>query len=404
MSTQREALRPKLRPLDVRRFGDILVLRDPLGLCPQEITFPSYLGPLLSLMDGSRDINGIQMSFHLLTGHYISLTSLEELVSHLEACLLLDGPLFRQTYDKALQEYRRAPFRQPALTDKVYPGEPEALSRTLAGYIRDAPPPFRLRTAVGIISPHIDYARGWKVYAATWGAIKEAVQEATLVLAFGTDHAGGHGRLTLTRQSYATPWGVLPTDTQMVEELAEVLGEEAFQEEIHHRNEHSLELALVWLHYMRQGCPVTVVPILCGSFAPFVDGPTSPMESDRIARAVEILSGYAARPGALVVAAADLAHVGPAFGDPMPWGLLERAQLHGSDDRLLESISRCDAEGFLAQVRACGDRYRICGLPPIYLALKVLGTGKGYPTGYQQCPADPQGGSLVSIAGMVLER
>ena len=64
---------------------------------------------------------------------------------------------------------------------------------------------------VGLISPHIDYPRGWRTYARTWQLAADAVEEAELVILLGTDHGGGAGALTLTRQNYATPWGVLPT-------------------------------------------------------------------------------------------------------------------------------------------------------------------------------------------------
>ena len=48
------------------------------------------------------------------------------------------------------------------------------------------------------------------------------------------------------------------------------------------------------------------------------------------------------------------------------------------------------------------DQRRICGLTPIYLALRVLGEGvSGQVTAYDQCPADPMGGSLVSVAGVI---
>ena len=73
---------------------------------------------------------------------------------------------------------------------------------------------------------------------------------ADLAIIFGTDHSGGLGKVTPTRQSYATPYGVLPTANGIVDRLADALGEEeAFAEELHHRKEHSIELASVWLHH-----------------------------------------------------------------------------------------------------------------------------------------------------------
>jgi len=394
--------RPRLRPLDIRRLGDVLVLRDPLGLCPQELLVPVHLAPLLALLDGTRDLRQLQASFQLLTGRYVSLSQLEELVARLDTSLLLDTPSFQEACQRALEEFRSAPFRPPALAGQVYPGDAQALSQALDGYLQAAPPSEEVADAVGIISPHIDYGRGWRVYAQVWGAARRAILEAELVIALGTDHTGGPGAITPTHQCYSTPYGVLPTYAPAVEDLAKALGEEAFAQELHHRREHSLELALVWLHHLRGGRPIPVVPVLCGSFAPYVEGDLEPASDGKLEMALRVLASHMQGKRTLVVAAADLSHVGPTFGDPFPWGLMERAHLRGADGKLLAAMEAVDAESFLGEVRACRDRYRICGLPPIYMALRLLAGHRGRVLAYEQCPADPQGGSLVSIAGALI--
>ena len=122
----------------------------------------------------------------------------------------------------------------------------------------------------GLLSPHIDYARGGEVYAQVWKRAAQAARDAELVILLGTDHYGAD-LLTLTRQNYATPYGVLPTDAALVDRLATAIGAEAaFAGELRHRGEHSLELVAVWLHHMRGGQPVPVAPILTGSFHPFM--------------------------------------------------------------------------------------------------------------------------------------
>ena len=128
----------------------------------------------------------------------------------------------------------------------------EELLRALDGYchaVEQAPEDLP-GVLAGLISPHIDYARGWRTYAGAWQRGREAVEDADLVIILGTDHAGAMGGLTLTRQSYATPWWALPTDVGLVGRLAAILGEEtALADEVTHVGEHSIELAAVWLHY-----------------------------------------------------------------------------------------------------------------------------------------------------------
>jgi len=397
---------PRLRPLDVRLFSEggqsFYFLRDPLGLAPEDTFLPAWAGPLLALMDGSRDLRQLQVSFQLLTGRYLPLSQLQELVAELDRRLLLDGPRLAEARRRALQEYRSAPARPPALAGKAYPSDPDELVRTLDDYCARAgcPPPLPEGAQVaGVISPHIDYGRGWRTYGLVWQAAATACREAEVALVLGTDHAGG-GILSLTRQSYATPFGVLPTAREAVDAVARVLGEDAaFADELHHRGEHSIELPLVWLHRLRGGEPLPVVPVLCGSLLHAAEG-----ERQRLEAALEVLARWLEGRRALIVAGADLAHVGPAFGDPAPYGLADRARLRAADARLLAAIEGGDAEGFLGAVAADGDRYRICGLSPVYLALRLLRGCRGLALAYDQCPADPQGGSLVSVAGAVLWR
>ena len=234
----------------------------------------------------------------------------------------------------------------------------------------------------------------------------KAVRAADLVIIFGTDHAGSTGRITLTRQSYATPFGVLPTDTDLVEAIADVIGEEAaFDEEIHHRGEHSIELAAVWLHHMRGGQSCQVLPVLCGSFQHFVAGAADPAADPRLDAMLDALRMAIAGRRTVVVAAADLAHVGPAFSDPLPIDRARYAQLQAADEILIETLIDADADAFFHQIAAEGDRRNICGLPPIYLTLRLLnGNARGQLTGYDRCPADGQRTSFVSICGVVLRR
>ena len=103
----------------------------------------------------------------------------------------------------------------------------------------------------------------------------------------------------------------------------------------------------------------------------------------------------------VAVAAADLAHVGPAFGDPDPFSRPARHRVRLADEELLAACDR-GPEAVLATVGRIDDRYRICGLAPIALTLAFTGPATLEVTGYDQCPADEGAGSIVSIAGAIL--
>ena len=236
-----------------------------------------------------------------------------------------------------------------------------------------------------------------------WQCAAEAVRAADQVVLLGTDHYSEAGTLTLTRQHYVTPFGVLPTAQDVVDHLAQAIGEEqAFADELHHRSEHSIELAAVWLHHVRRGQPCKLVPILCGSFGRFMHGAAGPESDPAIQALIAALEPVLSDCPTVVVAAADLAHSGPAFGGA-PQYLPERARLRAADDALLERICAGDAEGFFLTIKQASDRYNVCGLPPIYTALRLLGPTTGEQVAYEHCPADEQGTSLVSICGVVFQ-
>ncbi len=402
-------MKPKLRDVRIHPMTHNgqrgFLLEDPLRLSQGMIFVPQALAPVLALMDGTRTLSGIQAGLRVRTGIYIPTSVLERLVADLDAALMLDNERFAAAREAALREYRQAPYRPPSHADAVYPSDPEAFTRTLDAYVQQVEdlPPHLDHPIRGVVSPHIDYQRGGVIYAGVWTYAADAVRSAQRVVVLGTDHNGDFGTLTLTRQNYATPLGVLPTDQAAVDALVEAIGEEnAFREELHHRGEHSIELALAWVHYIRKGAPVDVVPILMGSFAHFVQGVADPAKDPILNRAVAVLQALAADKPTLFVAAGDLAHVGPAFGDPYPWGPVEKARLRAADKDVMETITRGDAEAFFQTIAAVEDRYRICGLPPIYLLLRVLEGATGVVTGYDQCPADEQNGSVVSVCGAAI--
>jgi MEMO1 family protein len=402
-------VKPKLREVEadvIQHQGQAMVLlRDPLQLSQTSLAIPQPLGPLLALMDGSRDEAGLEAALMLRAGVRLAPGLLSKLVSDLDQALLLENERFAAARAEALRAYREAPHRAMSL-DSGLPASSELWTDRLQGYLDGLPPladPPQSGPVRGLVSPHIDYQRGGPVYAEAWRGAAQAAQEAELALVFGTDHRGRDGSLTLTRQSYATPWGVLPTDLETVDAIAAALGEaEAYGEELHHRSEHSIELAANWLHFVRGGAPVPMVPILCGSFASFVAGEEDPDDYQPFGRLLAGLQEVMAARRTLVVAAADLSHVGPAFGDSRGLDFIGRAQLRSADERLLQAVYAGDARAFFEQIREERDRRHICGLPPIYLMLRLLDDARGTAAGYDLCPADQQGTSFVSIAGVVL--
>jgi len=403
-------IRPKLRRIEAKlgqQGGQpVGVLRDPLGLSDRTVVIPGNLIHMLELCDGSRDPATLRTALELRTGVRVGPDYLEKVLADLDEALLLDNERFRQAYQETLERFRNAPSRLPTMAGKVYPATPQWLERSLKEYFAalpsEAESPPEVGEVRGLVSPHIDYQRGGAIYAVVWQRAAEAAQTAEVAIILGTNHFDGEKLVTFTRQSYSTPWGVLPTASDIVDAVVAALGEEeVFAEELHHRSEHSVEAAAVWLHYLAKDRGCELVPVLCGSFQRFIAEEKRPGEDEQIARFVEAMREATASRRTLIVAAGDLAHVGPAFGDRYPVDLIERAKLSAADNDLLAAIASGDAEAVFGQVKQEHDQRRICGLPPIYLMLRLLGETRGEVTGYAQCPADQQGTSFVSVCGAV---
>ena len=400
---------PRLRPLNVQWVDwegrPMVSLQDPLRLGGSGIMVPEIMAQLLGLSDGTRDLEELRRQFVLRTGMNILLSQVESLVQALDDALLLDNPRFRRALAQAMDAYRGGPFRSPALAGGSYPADPRELLKVMDQYTRQAQPQDGSgnERLAGVISPHIDYPRGWRTYAETWNQAKAAVEAADRVIILGTDHAGSPGSLTLTHQSYATPWGALPTDTAVVTELASILGEDrGFAEEAHHIGEHSIELAAVWLHYVAGGTPKNLVPILCGGPEPFLAQDDSRAASAW--QAIDLLAGVAAEDKTLVIAAADISHVGPAFSDKDPLDDAAKLNIRASDELWLEAACAGDSGRLRGHMVRHGDPTRICGASPIFLMASMLGEARGRVIHYDQCPADEGFGSLVSIAGVLYDR
>jgi len=401
---------PRLRPLDIKPIRhegrDFLMFRDPLLLSDLMVMVPQEISGVVAFFDGERDAEGVSAAIAVRFGVRLPAEVIAALAQALDDALMLDNARAEEARQRALAEYRARPFREPALAGTVYPESPEALSNYFSELLNSLDSEKAATIAreeiVGVLSPHIDYPRGGAVYAETWNSAARSVQEAELAIILGTDHYGGSGEITLTRQNYASPFGTLPTATEIVEEFASAIGsEDAFAHEIRHRGEHSIELAAVWLHYIRGQKPLPTVPVLIGSFEGYMKNGEPPESDPRIRRFIESLSKAIQGKRVLVVIAADLVHLGPAFGHEAVTES-QRALIREADKGFLEAMATAHGDGLISEFRKHPYHDTICGLAPLYVASQALRPSRVEPISYAQCPADADNTSLVSICGALL--
>jgi MEMO1 family protein len=402
---------PQLRPVDAfpARVGDreVICLRDPSGVTDAVLTVPRTLAPILALFDGVRSLVDVQAEIMRQCGELVLRSQLESMVEILDQHLFLEGPRADAERTRQRAAFLDAPTRLPFHAGRAYDDEPGALAAALDDYF--APPtgpgpigPPRDTPVDGLVAPHIDFHRGGPAYAWAYRALAEAPAADCFVL-LGTAHAGldGHA-FAATAKAFETPFGPLEIDREVLDAIARRAPPELFAAELAHRSEHSIEFQAVWLQYLRRrrggGAP-RIVPLL----ASFAHECLVRRKSPALEREVEavldaVRDAMAAVPRRYcIVAGADLAHVGPRFGDEQPIGQAEAARVQADDHALLQPVVLNDAEAFFAEATRQQDRNRICGLSPVYALLRLLPPGPGRLLSYGQWP-DPEG--MVTFASV----
>jgi hypothetical protein len=134
-------------------------LRDPLQLTDKTLIIPQQLAPVLALCDGTREnASALSASLAVRYGVRLSPGAIEQFLSALDEACLLDNAHFFEARDRALAEYRQAPFRTPSPAGQSYPVNTNELHSLLQGYL-DAVDDAVIRQhqsrgVSGLVSPH----------------------------------------------------------------------------------------------------------------------------------------------------------------------------------------------------------------------------------------------------------
>jgi hypothetical protein len=255
---------------------------------------------------------------------------------------------------------------------------------------------------VGLCAPHMDLWRAATGYGYAYRALADALPpEVDTFFLFGTSHAPMRRPFAVCDKRFATPLGAIEPDRDAMSFLGTRSRFDIREDEYLHKGEHSLEFQVVFLRHLLGARPARIVPVLCGLGEAQARGsdPSRDAAAESFLVALgELVERYGRR--AFVVAGADLAHVGPRFGDRRPLDAGERRALEGRDAESLRLAMKRDASGFFSQVASDLDTRRVCGLGPIYTMLRTLAPqASGELLHYAQC-VDPEEGSIVSHASV----
>ncbi len=410
MSGENPLLRPRLRHVDIfpvpeeegkRAFG----VRDPQHVSDKVLRLQIEAACALQFFDGAHTLPEIQAAYREAYKVEFPLDLLEQLCQVLDEGLFLDSDNFEVHYRRLASSFHESTVREAFHAGVSYDENPAALKEGLGQLF--APPNGpglpggrdSGRSIPGIVVPHIDLRLGGHAYAWAYKELAEA-QPPELFVILGTGHNGTRNPYVLTCKRFATPLGEAPVEAGFISGLQARHGGELFEDELAHRSEHTIEFQVLFIQQLF-GNTTPVVPVLCSfSHGDPGDGPAG----DSIERFIQALRTMIAEDGRRIclIASADLAHVGPRYGDAKGFSGEELKAVKDADREMLEHVERVDAEGFLGYLAQEDDRRRICGFSPIYTMLRAMQAEKGRVVAHDHGDMDPVG-SICSFASVVFE-
>jgi AmmeMemoRadiSam system protein B len=407
--------RPRLRPVESivipdAQHGKLLVLRDTQGIASANASLPPALVPIVARFDGTRSCEEIAKESARDLGQEVPFELVVKLANDLDAALFLDGARYQEALAKVERHFAEAPVRAASHAGGAYFDDAHALGKYLddkcleAAKAWDAEEPAQnpAGALVGLVAPHIDPWRGAVGYGHAYGAMQRALeaQKVSTFILLGTSHAPMRRPFALCRKGFATPLGTMNPDLEAIDALAKAATFDPYADQLNHKREHSLEFQVVFLKHLLGDSDAKIVPILAG-LGEHQARATDPAGDAAVETFLGALRSIVDASGGrtVLVAGADLAHIGPRFGDAPPSD--DRlADLDATDRASLDRAVLPDAPEFWSHVARDLDTRRVCGLAPIYSLLRVLPKGaRGNVLHYEQT-IDADDRSVVSHAAV----
>lgn len=324
----------------------LLVLRDPLELC-EPFAIDALYEPVLDALDGQRTLAQVRQSLQFRGLVRVDLDDLEDFVADLGDAGLLDDDRFRELWASAHDAFVEQELRAPRRAGLLYPEDPELLRSWLAPALpsvrepiaeppnsaaeqpsRYPPPP------IAIVTPHQPPPSYAAALRRLLGTLPEPEHYERVVI-LATDHSPGLLPYAACDKDMDTPLGLLPADLPTLAALDERLPW-LLREQVRLRTCDPLEWTVLLLRALwGDRCP-PILALACGQTRlTNQDGLTHAREL--IAALRELLLEPTRAGKVLWWAAAELSHVGPAYGHA---DLPDPAEVERDDRAMLDPLLR----------------------------------------------------------------
>lgn len=389
----------------------VIALRDPAGISEGTLCLPRAAAFILQFFNGTCSCLDIKAEYMRKHGQFLFDEDLNALISQLDEHHLLENENFLNHKKEVEQAYRVCPIRAAHHAGKSYEGDGEKLYRQLEGYFSnitqqpdiDASRSNGKENISGLIVPHIDIRAGGECFALAYTELSRA-ELPNLCVILGTGHGGCERLFSLTRKDFQTPLGIFRSDSAFIDDMTSRTETDFLSDELIHKTEHSIEFQVVFLQFLMRKLgldpdSIRMVPVLCSFGYEDLDPERSGSVFEEFTTALKTgLKKYHEK--VLVIASADLAHLGPRYGNVTGLSDRDLRVLEAEDAETIRYMTEQDVEGFVAAIRRDRDKRNICGFAPISAMLEVMPPSRGRLLKYDVTCMDQQG-SHVSFASVV---
>lgn len=395
--------KPSLRPVEAvplgsGRYAGRVGLRDRTSVAEGVVVVSAAALDLLARFDGTRTL--IELSAH--TG--VPIDVLLEFVRRLDEAGLLEGPAalarlaeMRARFDAldALPIRAADDFTPAALQRVLNSARSSSRGQDVCALVDSSGP------LSGIVVPHLDLERGQENYGLGWLAVERAAavgQRWDRVIVLGTNHFGSSTGVAMCPKPWSTTHGQVPLDAALAQAMTDRIGPTLTEGRLDHLREHSLELQMPFIMHLLG--PVPALGFL-------VHDPTVKAGASYDGRGVALDSFTAALNDALcsvggtslLIASADLSHVGTEFGDTESNTPESLAGVERHDRGHLAMLERNLIDPFLDSMTRLSNPTKWCTLGGMTAYWRRLPEATCKLLGYRQSK-DELGSCCVTSAAM----
>ena len=400
---------PKIRaisafPIELPE-GQYICLQDPHRYLENPVVISPETFFILRFFDGQHSFVDVQDAFMLQYGTLLNTEQIQQVAEQLDQHLLLESQTFFAHRQRLQTEFARLTVRLPSHNGAAYPDDQRQLTGQLESYFTASKGPGRMfpvpqtSSIKAIMAPHIDLAAGGPTFA--WAYHKLAASDANLFIILGTSHVDMRNFFALTKKAFETPFGKVETDQTFVDALATRLSYDPFEDELIHKNEHSIEFQVLFLQYLFGARPFKIAPILCGGLMHEAIVFNTPLaQTPQLEESITGLKHlFRAYPQACLIASVDFSHIGLRYGDMSGPNAETLRKVEQVDHALLAAMEQVAPEAFIAQLQKNRNATQVCGIVPMYTLLRLIEGTKGSLLHYDRAETGP--GSIVTFASMV---